>query len=185
MIKLSQLVNELKLTDDMRIHTSKKPFELEPRTFTQKFHEVKPDGFWYGFGSEWFDWSRVNLSSDKHGKYIYSVDIGNTNTLQIKTYEELVQFSQTYAYENHLQKFLKMKGSNHPSNDLFRGNEFGLVNWEKVVSKYDGIEINPHQDEAKRNSYFYKWYSNWDIASGCVWNLSGVKLKLLTDTGIE
>ena len=36
MIKLTQLVNELKLTDDMRIHMSKEPFELEPRTFTQK-----------------------------------------------------------------------------------------------------------------------------------------------------
>ena len=49
MIKLSQLVNELKLTDDMRIHMSKEPFELEPRTFTQRV-TMKPSGFWYGFG---------------------------------------------------------------------------------------------------------------------------------------
>lgn len=186
MIKLTQLINELELTNDMRIHTSKKSFELEPRTFTQKFHAPKPDGFWYGFGSEWFDWSRANLPDAKHGKYIYSVDIGNTNILQIKTYEELVQFSQTYEYENEISKMLhKIRGLDSPINRMFRGNEFGLVNWEKVVSKYDGIEINPHQDEAKRNSYFYYWYSNWDVASGCVWNLSGVKLKLLTDTGIE
>ena len=44
MIKLSQLINELKLTNDMRIHMSKKPFELEQKTFTQK-DELKPTGF--------------------------------------------------------------------------------------------------------------------------------------------
>ena len=94
MIKLSQLVNELKLTDDMRIHMSKKPFELEPRTFTQK-DELKPTGFWYGFGSEWIDWCR-NEAPEWIGKYIYSVDIGNTNVLQIKTHMELMQFNREY-----------------------------------------------------------------------------------------
>ena len=48
MIKLSELVNELKLTDDMRIHMSKKPFELEQRTFAQRV-TMKPSGFWYGW----------------------------------------------------------------------------------------------------------------------------------------
>ena len=165
MIKLNQLIAEFKLTDDMRIHMSKKPFELEPRTFTQKV-AMKPNGFWYGFGSEWIDWTRSEMP-DWIGKYIYSVDIGTTNVLQIKTHMELMQFSREYSQVGLMSK-------------VYREGE--VIDWKKVASKYDGIEINPYQFEAR---YKYLWYYGWDIASGCVWNLSGVKLKLLTDKGIE
>lgn len=157
MIKLNQLLNELKLTDDMRIHTSKTSFELEQRTFNQKV-DMKPKGFWYGFGSEWIDWTRSEMP-EWVGKYIYSIDIGNTNVLQIKTHMELMQFNREYE-----------------------SGPYKYIDWKKVASKYDGIEINPYQYEAR---FQYMWYYGWDIASGCVWNLSNVKLKLLTDKGIE
>ena len=161
MIKLTQLVNELKLTDDMRIHMSKKPFELEPRTFTQTV-TVKPSGFWYGFGSEWLDWTR-NEMPDWTGKYIYDIDTGNTNVLQIKTNAEMLQFNSEYKA------------------DVYMKDAGEAIDWKKVASKYGGIEINPYQyDDA-----MLLWYYGWDIACGCVWNLSGVKLKLLTDQGIE
>ena len=162
MIKLTQLINELELTDDMRIHMSKKPFELEPRTFTQK-DEFKPSGFWYGFGSEWIDWTRSEMP-EWIGKYIYSIDIGNTNILQIKTHMELMQFNSEYKA------------------DVYMKDAGEAIDWKKVASKYDGIEINPYQYEAR---YQYTWYYGWDVANGCIWNLSRVKLKLLTDTGIE
>ena len=161
MIKLTQLVNELKLTDDMRIHMSKKPFELEPRTFTQTV-TVKPSGFWYGFGSEWIDWTR-NEMPEWTGKYIYDIDTGNTNVLQIKTNAEMLQFNSEYKA------------------DVYMKDAGEAIDWKKVASKYGGIEINPYQyDDA-----MLSWYYGWDIACGCVWNLSGVKLKLLTDTVIE
>lgn len=166
MIKLSKLINELKLTDDMRIHMSKKPFELEQRTFNQKV-TMKPFGFWYGFGSEWIDWTRSEMP-EWVGKYIYSVDIGNTNVLQIKTHMELMMFNREYQ--------------SNLSDTGHRRLEGEVIDWKKVADKYDGIEINPYQFEAR---YQYLWYYGWDIASGCIWNLSGVKLKLLTDKGIE
>ena len=161
MIKLSKLVNELKLTDDMRIHMSKKPFELEPRTFTQTV-TVKPSGFWYGFGSEWIDWTR-NEMPEWTGKYIYDIDTGNTNVLQIKTNVEMLQFNSEYKA------------------DVYMKDAGEAIDWKKVASKYGGIEINPYQYDDAR----LLWYYGWDIACGCVWNLSRVKLKLLTDTGIE
>jgi len=150
------------LTNDMRIHMSKNPFELEQRTFNQKV-TMKPFGFWYGFGSEWIDWTRSEMP-EWVGKYIYSVDIGNTNVLQIKTHMELMMFNREY------QSNLSDTGHRR------------LIDWKKVADKYDGIEINPYQFEAR---YQYLWYYGWDIASGCIWNLKNVKLKLLTDKGIE
>ena len=170
MIKLSELMNELKLTDDMRIHMSKKPFELEQRTFAQKFW-IKPSGFWYGFGSEWIDWCRSEMPNWT-GKYIYGVDVNNINILRINTLLELMQFSREY------QSNVSDTGY---STDYKR--EAGeSIDWKMVASKYDGIEINPYQFEARMQ---YMWYYGWDIASGCVWNLKNVKLKLLTDQGIE
>ena len=43
--------------------------------------------------------------------------------------------------------------------------------WAKVASHYDGIEICPYI-ESRRNM---TWYYGWDVASGCVWNASGIK----------
>jgi hypothetical protein len=166
MIKFSELMNELKLTDDMRIHMSKKPFELEPRTFVQSV-TMKPSGFWYGFGSEWIDWCRSEMP-DWVGKYIYGVDVGKSNVLQITTNLELIQFSREYESK--------------VSDTGYRREAGESIDWQKVASKYDGIEINPYQYEAR---YELMWYYGWDIASGCVWNLSKVKLKLITDTVIE
>ena len=166
MIKLSQLINELNLTDDMRIHMSKKPFELEQRTFTQKI-SMKPNGFWYGFGSEWIDWCRSEMT-DWVGKYIYSVDVGNSNILQIKTHMELMMFNREYQSNLSDAGYIREEGES--------------IDWKKVASKYDGIEINPYQFEAR---YQYLWYYGWDVASGCIWNLKSVKLNLLTDKGIE
>lgn len=159
-------MNELKLTDNMRVHMSKKPFELEPRTFVQRV-TMKPSGFWYGFGSEWIDWCRSEMP-DWVGKYIYGVDVGKSNVLQITTNLELMQFNRKYE--------------SRVSDTGYKLYEGESIDWQKVVSEYDGIEINPYQNEARNQ---YMWYYGWDIASGCVWNLSKVKLKLITDTGIE
>lgn len=164
MIRLRDIINELKLPSDVRIHMSKKPFELERRTFNQRV-TIKPSGFWYGFGSEWIDWCRSEMPNWV-GKYIYSVDIGNTNVLQIKTHMELMQFSREYS--RGLMPQIYEEGES--------------IDWKMVAGKYDGIEINPYINEAR---YQYLWYYGWDVASGCVWNLSNVKLKLLTDKGIE
>lgn len=159
MIKFKNLIDELKYGSDMRIHMSKKPIELKQRTFSQQ-NSMKPSGFWYGFGNEWIDWVRSEMPQWE-GNYIYEVDIGSSNVLQIKNGEELEKFHNEYVESNISEYNIK---------------------WPEVSKKYDGIEINPYQWEARLE---YSWYYGWDIASGCVWNLSNVKLKLITDKGAD
>lgn len=161
MIKLEQLVAELKYSEHMRIHMSKTPFELEKRVFTQRA-TMKPSGFWYGFGNEWIDWVRSEMP-DWEGKYIYEVDIGNTNVLKIDTHFDLMKFHRKYAERKQIARD-------------------DLLDWSEVAKEYDGIEINPYQYEAR---YQYMWYYGWDVASGCIWNLNNVKLKLITDNGAD
>ena len=161
MIKLEQLVAELKYPEHMRIHMSKTPFELEKRVFTQRA-TMKPNGFWYGFGNEWIDWVRSEMP-DWEGKYIYEVDIGNTNVLKIDTHFDLMKFHRKYA---------ERKNVAHDD----------MIDWIQVAKEYDGIEINPYQYEARNQ---YMWYYGWDVASGCIWNLNNVKLKPITDKGAD
>ena len=120
MIKLKQLVAELKYPEHMRIHMSKTPFELEKRMFTQRA-TMKPKGFWYGFGNEWIDWVRSEMP-DWEGKYIYEVDIGNTNVLKIDTHFDLMKFHRKYAERKQIARD-------------------DLLDWSEVAKEYDGIEI--------------------------------------------
>ena len=162
MIKFTGLVEELKISDETRIHMSKKPFELEQRVYSQRIG-MKPHGFWYGFGNEWIDWTRYEMPNWV-GKYIYKVDIDKSNILEIKTRMDLMVFTRQH------QSLKNVTG------------EGDAIDWDVISKKYEGIEINPYQQEARTQ---YIWYYGWDVASGCIWNLNKVKLTLLTDKGIE
>jgi len=145
-------LNEVVITKDMRIHMSKDPLTLQQQTYEQE-GGIKPNGFWYGFGKEWISWAKSNMP-DWAGKYIYTVEVPN-NVLKITSYDELLQFNEEY-----------------------KANQF-QIDWKRVVSKFDGIEIVPYQQKAKMNIDLI-WYYGWDIASGCIWNLQNLKLNLIS-----
>jgi len=155
MIKLIDILNEVKLTNDIRIHMSKQPMELEQRSYNQDTG-FKPNGFWYGFGQEWINWCKSEMP-EWVGKYIYEVNINNSNILRINTFNELIEFNQKYAVDT-------------------RG--MSQIDWKKVTNEYDGIEINPYQYKARLKLL---WYYGWDIASGCIWNLKNTKLELISN----
>ena len=118
---------------------------------------MKPAGFWYGFGNEWIDWVRTEMSSKFSGDYIYNVDVSKCKLLKIDSHMELMIFTRHY---------------NSPASQVV-GDK---LDWKTISTRYDGIEINPYQDEAR---YQYLWYYGWDVASGCVWNLDKLKISQL------
>lgn len=106
----------------------------------------KPRGLWYAIGTSWIDWVR-NEMPDWEGDYIYKLQLNSNNILFLKTYDDLVSFTQKYSDEQSL--------------------DTTNINWERVSNEYSGIEINPYQSKAR---YDILWYYGWDIASGCIWN---------------
>jgi hypothetical protein len=150
-IKLKDVLKEVTIKKDVRIHMSKTPKILEKKKYTQ-VDGMKPNGFWYGFGEEWIDWTKTEMP-EWVGKYIYEVKIPN-NVLKITSYKELLQFNEEFKTEQI------------------------MIDWKKVASKYDGIEIVPYQQKARMNLL---WYYGWDIASGCIWNLNNSTINLITD----
>jgi len=152
------------ITDDMRIVMTKTPLDLDiNRKYSQEI-DMKPRGFWYGFGTEWIDWCKSEMPHWV-GKYFYSVDIGSSNILKIKSALELITFTKQYEI------------SKYPDLPFFDRHTF--IDWPSVANKYDGIEIAPYQYSVR---YDYMWYYGWDVASGCIWNLKNVKLNQLDYT---
>jgi hypothetical protein len=158
--ELTELETRLKITPDMRIHMSNKPIhKLEKRQYIQ-IPDTKPHGLWYGFGDEWIDWTEM-ANPERKGKYIYETYINGSNILQIKDCSEIEKFTKEYG----------------SGKQIIPGKIFS-IDWFRTNIKYDGIEINPYLDQARLLDKFL-WYYSWDIASGCIWNLEKVKLRLL------
>lgn len=158
--ELTELETRLKITSDMRIHMSKDPiYKLEKRQYIQKSWD-KPDGFWYGFGNEWIDWAEI-AGPEYMGEYIYEVDINGSNILQIKNYLEITEFTKEYG----------------SSKQIVPGIIFS-IDWPRIELKYDGIEINPYMGKVRTDEKTL-WYYTWDIASGCIWNMDKVKIRLV------
>jgi len=101
---------------------------------------MKPKGLWYGIGSSWVNWVRSEMPNWESEK-AYVLDLNRSNMLIIRTYEELMKFNSEFS-------------------------EGMGIDWGKVASIYDGIEIAPHIRESR---YEAVWYLSWDIASGCIW----------------
>ncbi len=158
--ELTELDTRLKIKPDMRIHLSKYPiYKLEQRQYIQKHHD-KPDGFWYGFGDKWIDWAEC-AGSEYMGKYVYEVDINGSNTLQIKNYSEIIEFTKEYK----------------SIEQIIPGIIF-FIDWPRMEHIYDGIEINPYIGQARTKEKTI-WYYSWDVPSGCIWNLDKVKIRLV------
>ena len=162
--ELIELDTRLKITSDVRIHLSKYPiYKLEKRQYIQKPGD-KPDGFWYGFGDKWIDWAET-AGPEYMGEYVYEVDINDSKILQIKNYSEIIEFTQEYRSSKQIVPEI-----------IFS------IDWPRIELKYDGIEINPYIGKARTDEKTL-WYYTWDIASGCIWNLDKVKIRLIGSLG--
>lgn len=159
MIKLAELTRELAIPNNMRVKMSHGPIVLDKGKTYEQQPTMKPRGFWYGFGNEWIEWVRGNMP-EWEGNYLYEVDIKHSNVLLIESYYDLVLFDKTYAATASKHGFPRDPGE--------------AIDWAAVSKKYDGVEIYPYE---RGNRHQHSWYSTWNVASGCIWNLSHIELK--------
>jgi hypothetical protein len=155
--------------DKMRIHHSREGSRSdgEPQVsgFSQKIGN-KPEGLWYecqdGSSTNWKDFCDAGLTGGS-SKYDRSYNV------VLNEYEILF-----IPDEHHFDKFAEMYSVPHPADpDGSKGFD-KMIDWPKVASHYAGIEICPYL-QSKRMDDDAFWYYGWDVASGCVWDSSGVK----------
>lgn len=156
-MKLKELLSfDDRINEKLRIHLSSTPVgPLQNKPVispTDKGPYDKPRGLWYGFGREWIDFSVGEGFRPSRG-YIYFVKLLKPDRiLRITTEGGMYLFTEKY-YER------------------------PLIDWKRVAQDWAGIEITPWQGRLYMDSAKLSWYGGWDIASGCVWETSAIKLR--------
>jgi hypothetical protein len=87
--------------------------------------------------------------------YMHIIDVDLSKMKVIRNYEQLLEFHNEYSTMN------AMSGYPH-------------IDWNKVSQKFSGIEIVPYINETRFDEEI-QWYYTWDVASGCIWDSSGIK----------
>ena len=111
----------------------------------------KPKGLWFSFGTEWIDFvGREYRRNNDSLQYVYDIKTNDSKILTIGMENESL-FLETYGVEN--------------DSDIMD------VDWKKVASDWSGVEILINPRELNE-----RWlWSTWDIPSGCIWDISGIK----------
>ena len=111
----------------------------------------KPKGLWFSFGTEWFDFVyREYRRNNDSLQYVYDIKTNDSKILTIGMENESL-FLETYGVGN--------------DSDMVD------VDWGKVASDWSGVEILINPRELNE-----RWlWSTWDIPSGCIWDISGIK----------
>lgn len=119
-----------------------------------QYTSIKPEGFWVSCESSdssdfsWWDFcvQRQNEWSDQL-TYKYHVSLAhNAKVLVLDTIVKMHEFNKKYI----------CAGSPN-------------ISWNKVASEYQGILITPYHPSLRSK---FGWYSHWDCASGCIWDMS-------------
>jgi hypothetical protein len=137
-----------------RIHNSELPIlRVRRKPVSQTYIYHKPQGFWYAIGNVW-----IKFLEDRKiwrvGDYNYSVDTSKANILILYSEAKMLEFTERYK----------------------DGKKTAFINWDNVAKNYDGIEI-PIFMKGLDSDPRTCWYYNWDVASGCVWNMQNIKIK--------
>ena len=126
----------------------------------------KPWGLWYSCGPGWIEWIKFNTPEWLRAvRFVYEVIPNLDRVIELNTPEEVLEFNERFG-----ENIVGYAG--YP--------ESNEVRWGEVAAVADGIEICPYQSDV--NTYRYRWYEGWDVASGCIWRLGGLKeLRLVAE----
>lgn len=182
--------------DKYRLHLSHQPLKKTDLINLSNVSHVsqKPRGVWFACGTEWMEWvvtggmlsagpiDWIRMGISRNNLYLYHFEIDMSRILQIETPSQFEEFQRQYGEY--------ITSERHQIFDCCHA-----IRWHEVEAKYAGIQICPYmykvlEDFQKKgfsnlsqqeiNYYqpwqiFYSksnWYHGWDVASGCIWDIS-------------
>jgi hypothetical protein len=147
-----------------RLHSNcGQPIDLNKVYPTMLRPQRKPEGLWYGIDGSWVQWC---LSEDwgTNQKAFWEIDLDESRLLRVSNLKQFSVFEQKYAGPDPLLEA-------YP--DLPRPTKFThLIRWSAVAEGYGGVEISPYLWAMRLDR---AWYYPWDVASGCIWDLSMIR----------
>lgn len=148
----------------------------------------KPQGLWVSCGIEWLEYVKKNYNvPNKYNlfSYTYKLELYD-NVKMINDKEGLMQFIKKYKKKS---EFIRV---------------YDIIDWERVRNDYAGLVITPHlgnkiwhesynnmriegaeavhdffvdllgQNWKNKPLLLCEWYRSWEVASGVIWNSSGI-----------
>ena len=119
----------------------------------------KPRGLWYGFGTDWIEFTREPHNAgllDYYVKpeYLYELEIDTTTidnpnpnkVLSLQTNEDFNKLSEKYEVASMMR--------------------ITIADWYSISKDFGGIEVS--------DSVVHS-FGTWDISSGCIWNKNVIK----------
>jgi hypothetical protein len=93
-------------------------------------------------------------------KHIHALEINTSRMIRITNLHEFFAFENAFVTTDPFYPTMRQK----------------IVDWRAVADKYTGIEIAPSLCDVLGDVFrHHYWYSNWDCASGCIWDRTIVK----------
>lgn len=128
----------------------------------------KPRGLWFEVEGDdsWQIWCEENSFGNLTDQFHYRLNIDHSaKILKITNPAEIDQFHLEYQLS--IPKYPNVLAGEY-------------IDWAKIACDYDGILITPFiWERASFTHLCYRWYSAWDVASGCLWRPKGSKVELI------
>lgn len=153
----------------MWLHYSRNPLqhsELVSKNQTDQTDEYnpyhKPKGLWITDDSEynWERWVREEDFCTEKFVCKSQIDLDLTDIHWIKNLRQFDAFNKKFSMETKALGLPRLVDK--------------TINWQLVASHYKGVIITPYQGQRRLNRNC-NWYYGWDVASGCIWNISAVR----------
>lgn len=151
-------------------HFTENPFTFDPKrqyknkSWTDSF---KPSGLWLSHeesGYGWSHWCREAEWGTNSLQNQTNFICDTSSWLVMKESDQLTDFTKKYGRS--MRRLMDVVEPNPQY--IFHH----MIDWDLVQCEFAGILISPYIWESR---LFLMWYSGWDCASACVWDLSTVK----------
>ena len=110
---------------------------------------AKPSGLWYSVGDEWKQWCKAEDFRVSKLNVVYEIAVNKDAILFLTSEQQIREFSVEFM----------LRSTPWQTWD---------IDWSRVAEQWAGIEIAPYQYGCRFDSDS-RWYSGWDVASGCIW----------------
>jgi hypothetical protein len=149
--RVTRLMAKLDPADRVVWSPRRPPLVPQPRA--QHTADMKPEGLWYSFGSEWPKWCLENMPGwINRWRAVYRITVQESRLLRINNEREFLAFDNIRPVGN-------LPGGGPPY--------AMLTDWTKIAQKYPGMEITPYLWKFRLS---HMWYYPWDVASGTIWD---------------
>lgn len=148
-------------------HRARSDFEFDPEfIYGQQRPGNKPHGLWLSVDGDWEAWLGDRTSHDWVGPSVeFSLDVDRCLHLPPGA---ITKFTTDYAAD--IREVLKGL-EDVAASDILRS---FYIDWPRVASEYAGVIVAPFHHFGFLQEPM--WYTDWDVASACVWDLSAVTL---------